>query len=103
MRDLCGYSLTVALNAHLDKGQISPYRSTVTRKYESHGRSTSYTLYLAPWGPFEGTNRVGVSSRVYQDTAIGDSVCLNLHPGALHAAWFEVVDCSMQSEPPLQP
>ena len=100
---LYGYSLTVALNAHLDKGQISPYRSTVTRKYESHGRSTSYTLYLAPWGPFEGTNRVGVSSRVYQDTAIGDSVCLNLHPGALHAAWFEVVDCSMQSEPPLQP
>ena len=100
---LYGYSLSVALNAHLDKEQVSAYRATVTRKYESHGRSTSYVLYLAPWGPFDGTNRVGVSSRVYRNTAIGDSVCLNLHPGALHAAWFEVVDCSSQPEPPMQP
>lgn len=100
---LFGYSLAVALNAHLDKGEVSAYRATVTRKYETHGRSTSYTLYLAPWGPFEATNRVGVSSRVYHNTEIGDSVCMNLHPGALHAAWFEVVDCFTQSEPPMQP
>ena len=100
---LYGYSLTVALNARLDKGEVSAYRATVTRKYESHGRSTSYILYLAPWGPFESTNRVGVSHSVYQNTAIGDSVCLSLHPGALHAGWFEVADCSTQPEPPMQP
>lgn len=100
---LFGYSLTVALNARMDKGQVSPYRTTVVRKYETHGRSTSYTFYLAPWGPFDGTNRVSVTSSVYHNTGIGDSVCMNLHPGALHAAWFEVVDCSTQPEPPLQP
>jgi len=93
---LYGYAVSVAADTQYDHGQISPYRATVLGKYESHGRSTSYTLKLGPWGPFEGENRLGVSARAYGHTDIGDTVCLDLHPGSLHAAWFEQVNCASQ-------
>ncbi|HTB98651.1 MAG TPA: hypothetical protein VK716_16685 [Terracidiphilus sp.] len=98
-----GFSLTVAVDARLDQAQATPYRTTVASKYVSHGRSTSYIFYLAPWGPFDGTNRVGVSSKTYYATEVGDTVCVDLHPGALHLAWFDVVNCWSQSPPATVP
>ena len=100
---LYGYSLTVAVDARLDQAPATPYRTTLARKYESHGRSTSYIFYLAPWGPFDTTSRVGVSSGKYQATEVGDTVCVNLHPGTLRAPWFEVVDCWSQPAPEQAP
>lgn len=93
---LYGYAVSVAADTQYDHGPVSPYRATVVGKYESHGRSTSYTLQLGPWGPFEGENRLGVSARTYGHMEIGDTVCLNLHPGSLHAAWFQQVSCASQ-------
>lgn len=91
-----GYGLTIAADELLDHGTVSPYRATVVGKHESHGRSTSYTLDLAPWGPVETANKIGVSASVYGRTDIGDQVCLNLHPGSLHVQWYSLVDCVSQ-------
>ncbi len=93
---LYGYGLTIAADALLDQGAVSPFRATVVDKHESHGRSTSYTLDLAPWGPVETTNKIGVSASVYAHTYIGDEVCLSLHPGTLHVPWYQRVECSSQ-------
>jgi hypothetical protein len=96
---LYAYSLTIAADALLDSATAEPYHATVTGKYETHGRSTSYTFYLAPWGPFEGTNRLGVSYNDYHRTMTGDQVCLNLHRGTLNAPWYQQVDCASQPAP----
>jgi hypothetical protein len=96
---LYGFSVTVAADGLLDSATPAAYRATVTEKHVSHGRSTSYTLYLAPWGPFEKTNRLGVGSSFYRRTMIGDQVCLDLYPGTLHAPWYRHVDCATQLGP----
>ena len=96
---LYGYGAAVAADGLLDSSAPAPYRATVMDKHETHGRSNSYTLYLAPWGPFESTNRLGVSSNAYRRTAIGDQVCLDLYPGTLHAPWYRHVSCSTQFGP----
>ncbi len=91
------YGVAVAADAQLDTTAPVPFRATVVRMHEYHGRSTTYALYLAPWGPLATTNRLNVSSRFYHRTEIGDAVCLDLHPGTLHAQWFTQVDCGLQS------
>jgi hypothetical protein len=94
-----GYGVSVAIDGLLDGSTPAAYRATVTGKHESHGRSTSYTLYLAPWGPFDTTNRLGVSYTVYHQTLIGQQVCLDLYPGTLHASWYRHVSCATQRGP----
>lgn len=96
---LYGFSVSVAADGLLDSTTPAAYRATVTDKRESHGRSTSYILYLAPWGPFEKTNRLGVGSSFYRRTMIGGQVCLDLYPGTLHAPWYRQVDCATQLGP----
>lgn len=96
---LYGYGAVVDANASFDEANAAHYRATVTRKHEYHGRSTTYTLYLAPWGPFGETNRLNVTGGFYRHTEIGDQVCLDLHRGRLYAPWFTQVDCATQSGP----
>ncbi len=96
---LYGFSVTVATDGLLDSATPAAYRATVTGKHESHGRSTSYTLYLAPWGPFEKANPLGVDGSFYRRTTIGDQVCLDSYPGTLHAPWYRQVDCAAQLGP----
>ncbi len=91
------YGVAVSADSFLDTRPPAPFRATVLQKRVFHGRSTSYALYLAPWGPIPTTNRLNVTSNFYDRTQIGDSVCLDLHPGSLHAQWFMQVDCAMQS------
>jgi hypothetical protein len=96
---LYGYALTLASDSLLDGSYPAPYRASVIQKHEYHGRSTSYMLYLAPWGPFAERNRLSVTSHFYHRTEIGDQVCLDLYPGSLHAQWFRQVDCATQRGP----
>jgi hypothetical protein len=96
---LYGYGVSVAVDASLDTRLPEPYRATVTGKHEYHGRSTTYTLYLAPWGPVEHSNRLNVTGTFYRATETGDQVCLDLYPGTLHVQWFRHVDCATQRGP----
>jgi hypothetical protein len=90
-----GFGLAAAADTLADKSDAVSYSVTVTGKHMTSGKSTSYYLDLEPWGPYEGPNRVSVSGSVYGETSEGDTVCLALHEGALHVAWYRLVKCAM--------
>jgi hypothetical protein len=77
-----------------DHSAPEPYQAQVLGEHVSHGRSTSYILNLAPWGPVTDSTNVDVSYRTYQSVSAGDTVCVNLHPGFLHAPWYTLTTCS---------
>lgn len=94
---LYGWGLAATADAVLDKSTPESYATTVQDKHESHGRSTSYYLDLAPWGPIQGLNDVSVSRTTYEGAFIGELVCLELRRGVLHVEWYQVVACTRQS------
>jgi len=89
-----GWGLAAAADTVPDKSAAVSYTTTVVNKHVTHGRSTSYYLDLAPWGPMQGRNEVSVSSSTYQSTAIGEQVCLELRPGVLRVQWYRLVACN---------
>jgi hypothetical protein len=89
-----GYGLAAAADTVTDRSTPATYTARVESKHESHGRSTSYYLDLGAWGPMQGTNSLSVSDSNYENTSIGDQVCLELHPGVLHVQWYTMVECA---------
>jgi hypothetical protein len=100
---LLSFGMVTAADTIHDPSQASVFTTQVTGKQVSGGRSTTYYLVVAPWGPMEGTSKISVSATRYGNTAIDDQVCVGLHAGNLHAPWYALVDCPTESEPPLQP
>lgn len=90
---LYGWGLAATADTVPDRATPETFATTVVDKHETHGRSTSYHLDLAPWGPEQEQNEVTVSHSAYDNASIGDSVCLELHPGVLHVQWYRVVGC----------
>lgn len=77
-----------------DRSVPDVFQTVVFRKYVTHGRSTHYYLRLAPWGPVTDTSSVAVSNHLYHAVNVGDQVCVQEHPGFLHAPWYTVSPCS---------
>jgi hypothetical protein len=92
---LYSYALVAVSDTLGDQGATSSYSAQVLGKHESHGRSTSYTLTLAPWGSQQQTSSVGVSSATYRAVVPGDEVCIQQHPGNLHIPWYRVEACGI--------
>jgi hypothetical protein len=88
-----GYGAGMQLNALLDRSTLETYRVIVVSKYVSHGRSTSYHLKLAPWGPNVGGQNLMVSYSQYAEVRPGNTVCMLLQSGALGVAWSELGRC----------
>jgi heme-degrading monooxygenase HmoA len=100
---LYSYGLAVVADSLADQSPVTAYNVTVIGKHISHGRSNTYYLQLEPWGPIAKPNQVAVSSSAYDATTPGSEVCLQLHPGRLHAPWFQTVPCTVQPVPEVQP
>jgi hypothetical protein len=96
------FGLAIVADTLLDSSKSTTYIVPVTGKHISSGRSTTYYLNLAPWGPLQEPNRISVSSSFYNDTQQGDQICLGLHLGRLNAPWYQLADCpaTSTSEPP---
>lgn len=94
-----GYGAGMEVNALLDRSTPGKYRAIVTEKYVSHGKSTSYHLKLAPWGPKVSGQDLMVSYFQYARTKPGDTVCMLLRPGALDVAWSELGHCADAQDP----
>jgi hypothetical protein len=88
-----GYGAGIQVNALLDRSTPQKYRVIVTGKNVSHGKSTSYHLKLAPWGPNVSGQDLLVSNSQYAGTKTGDTVCMLLRSGALRVAWSELGHC----------
>ncbi|MFT3765594.1 MAG: hypothetical protein QM820_08780 [Minicystis sp.] len=76
-------------NALLDRGAPQRFEVAVTDKYVTSGKSPTYNLKLAPWGPARGGNVI-VHRDLYRAVEIGDTVCVRLRAGALDVPWFRV-------------
>jgi hypothetical protein len=81
-----------------DTSQPQSFTVQVVGKHLSRGRSTTYYLDLAPWGPVDRTNSISVPSTLYRNTVEGDDVCLDLHAGALHMPWYRRVACGARTD-----
>jgi len=92
---LYSYALVAVSDTLGDRGETRTYSAQVLGKHESHGRSTSYTLTLAPWGSLQETSSVGVSATTYRAVTLGDEVCIQQHPGNLHISWYRVEACGV--------
>jgi hypothetical protein len=88
-----GYGAGLQVNAILDRSTPHTYRVIVTSKNVSHGRSTSYHLNLAPWGPNASGQNLMVAYSQYAAVKPGDTVCMLLRAGALGVAWSELSRC----------
>ena len=88
-----GYGAGMQVNALLDRSTPKSYRVIVTAKHVSHGRSTSYHLRLAPWGPEVNGQDLMVSRSTYAGIKQGDTVCMVLRSGAMGVAWSKLARC----------
>jgi hypothetical protein len=88
-----GYGVVMDADTLLDHAPATTFATSVVGEHEVHGRSTTYYLDLAAWGPFGGTNKLSVPHSEYMQAQIGGAVCLALHPGYLHAQWYTRIEC----------
>lgn len=90
---LYAYGALAMIDVCFDSSTGNAYAAAVIGRHESHGRSTTYYLRIASWGPVPTARDVSVPASLYRTIALGDSVCLDLHPGRLKTPWFRVMDC----------
>jgi hypothetical protein len=95
----CG--ITAHADVLLDRSTPRVFHTEVLSKHVSEGRSTTWELHLGPWGPQAQPSDVTVRSSFYSSVQPGQTVCVNLFPGALKIAWFEVARCT--NEPSASP
>ncbi len=99
---LYSYGMIVTADSLADRSKTSTYSVEVTGKRISRGRSTTYYLRLAPWGPMNSPNEVSVSRSTYDGFAPGQQLCLSLHQGRLDAPWYTPVSCSAPPDADIQ-
>jgi hypothetical protein len=89
------YSFGVAEAANILSDRSLPrlYRAHVLEKYETYGKGTIYHLRLASWGPIDNADDLVVSERTYRQVRVRDLMCIELHPGFLHAPWYTLTPC----------
>jgi hypothetical protein len=97
-----GYGLVTSADTLPDHAKPQRYSASIVGKHTSSGRSTTYYLDLAPWGPLPDENRLSVSRRLYDAATVGELTCLELHQGYLHAPWYRQVECVEPGEAPSQ-
>ena len=84
------YGGVVNYNCLYDTSQPEPYVSEVVDRRVSTGKTTSYYVEVAPWGPVTATDEVSVTEDLYNQLAVGDAVNIYLMEGKLGIPWFEI-------------
>ena len=87
------YGFLAHADALLDRSDPQTFEVAVVGKHISSGKSTSYYLHLDHWGEETGVTKASVPRSLYTSTAIGDTVCVHLHAGALGMPWYVVIKC----------
>lgn len=87
------YGAIAQWNSLLERSSPQTYEVTVIGKHIVGGKTTTYHLRLDAWGPLTDPDDVTVTARLYDYTAIGNTVCVHLYPGALRIPWYRVTAC----------
>jgi hypothetical protein len=89
-----GFVAIIAVDVFLDRSAPAVYSSNIVKKYQVHGRHTTDWVALAPWGAaLENKGDVCVDSSLYYAVHVGEPVCVERFPGALHIPWFVLKRC----------
>lgn len=65
----------------------------------ARSEGSRYTLTIGAWGQKSDTEAVKVRKALYDATPVGGRLCVNLYPGRLGWAWYEVCPCQAESKP----
>src|SRR5258708_1340553 len=102
----CGFyawGLVEVADTLFDRSAPTSFMVPVVGGHVSHGKSTTYYLRLAPWGPQTAETDVDVPASLYGSVSSGDVVCTSLHRGTMYAAWFTVAACPGRLGTPVMP
>jgi hypothetical protein len=77
-------------NAALEPAPPQSYSARILSKHVSHGRSTTWSVRLEPWGPLDRPKSEDVGRAFYERVRPGDRVRIRLYSGRLGIAWFEM-------------
>lgn len=86
------YGAVITLNCFYDKSYSEVYGSKVISKRISKGKSTSYYLRLAPWGPQKEEKDISVNKGLYNRVNESQIVEIIFHKGEFNIPWFEIMD-----------
>jgi hypothetical protein len=78
------------INCVFDKSPLQIYHAGVLGHHVTHGRHTSYYLYLTPWGPCHEQKEISVTGKMYANTNVGDTLNVDFKQGLLNIPWFEI-------------
>jgi hypothetical protein len=87
------YGATVEANMLFDEARPVVYAARVAGKSISSGKTTTYNLSLAPWGPDRRSGDESVMADFYRHTSVGQTVCVYVFPGRLHMRWYDLGKC----------
>jgi hypothetical protein len=87
---LYSYNALIFSNCAFDHQPSEISKVGIDGKHINHGKSTTYTLELSPWGRFSAGKNVQVPWSFYRSVQTGGSVNVYLHPGKWGIAWYEV-------------
>ena len=90
-----GWGAITLVNRVFDSSPGQVFQTVIQDKRISWGGrgGPHYHLILAPWGPVDHSETVGVGGGDYYRATIGGPMCLKLHPGALGVAWYLAGTC----------
>jgi hypothetical protein len=85
-----GATITQA-NSIFDRSSPQTFAvSVLGRHISSGGKSTSYYIRVAPWGPSAEPGDIYVPRYIYRSVQPGQSIWINLYPGALRLPWYSL-------------
>jgi hypothetical protein len=92
-----GYGAGMEINAGLDGAPTQRFPVKVLAKHISSGKGRARHVIIAAWGPKRGPDDVTVGGGFYRAVNVGDTLCVDLHSGALGVPWYRLTDCPGQS------
>jgi hypothetical protein len=82
-------TILLIANGALDRNPAQQVKVTIAGKHVSTGRSTSYSLDLAPsWRAGHSVERLNVSRDTYLSVRTGSPAHLSVHRGAFGLSWY---------------
>ncbi|HWY06673.1 MAG TPA: hypothetical protein VNY24_07405 [Candidatus Acidoferrales bacterium] len=84
------YGAIAQFDVLADRSAPATYQTQVLGKHADNGRTTTYYLRVAPWGPRHDPDEIAVSHALYSAISPGQPVSIHLYSGALHLPWFSV-------------
>jgi len=84
------YGAIAQFDVLADRSAPTNYQTNVLGKRADNGRSTTYYLRVAPWGPRQDAQEIAVPLALYRIIRPGQPVNIHLFSGALHLPWYSL-------------